>query len=446
MIKPMRLFIYLGVLVFIASGKLIAQKQLPVELKGRVVDAKTKEAINGANIYNRLNGTGTNSNKKGFFILPIKELPAELEITVVGYEKFVLSIYDYMEQEITVFMEPEVGELPEAVVSAERKPKEVSHDRSSVLDFVFYGKNILLLVNDLNTKNIRLELQQTSGEIIDSMVLEELSGGLFFHKTCLGNIDIIDGKNVYQVILEDDIILGLGNTNPYNSYNWEVKKCVLANSEYVYYQLYGYFDQLIDYHLFAKNRDTNYVFASSYNKDQIQLLYEDMAPLLAIDNSTLDMTANTYELLDEVRDAQETLDGRKQFYYQPIYSPLFQINDQLVLFDHLDGELEFYEINGTKINALSIEYQKLDFWENIILQDELTGIFYTLYTVKNGKKIGKINIEDGTLSGSCFFHSSNVEKMGILDGQLFYLEQVKDSLFEFKVNKLKKVELTGLDK
>ncbi|MEZ4934084.1 MAG: carboxypeptidase-like regulatory domain-containing protein [Saprospiraceae bacterium] len=442
----MRAFIYLGILVFLAFGKLGAQNQLPVELKGRILDAKTKEAINGANLFDPVNGQGASTNKKGFFELKVESLPVELEITVVGYEKFNLSIYEYTGQEITVFMEPEIGELPEAVVSAERQPEEVFQKRISVIDFVFYGNNVLLLIKDLDSKKIRLELQNTNGEIIDSMILEELLGGLSFHKTCLSDINIIDGKNVHQVILEGDIIFGLGITMPYNTYNWEVKKCVLANSKYVYYQLYSYFDQLIDYHLFAKNQDTNYVFTSKFNKDQIRLLYEDMAPLLAIDKSTMDMTANTYEILDEIRDAQETLDGRKQFYYQPIYCPLFQIDEKLILFDHIGGEMALYNFDGTLIDAFPIEYQKLDHWEKIILQDELTGDFYTVISANGGKKIIRININDGTLAGSCFFRTADVGKMDIMNQHLFYLEKVNDPVFGFKVNKLKRLELTGLAK
>ena len=421
------------------NGQVVKQ----FELKGRVVDAESKAAIYGANIFNQVIDIGASTDKNGQFSISIDQLPLELEITYIGYEKFTLTVAARLEKEITIYLSPAASNLPEAVITAKTQTEDMLEEKDRILDFIFWGNNILTLQVDLETGQERLELLSPDGEIIDHFFLNDLSGTKKIHKTCLGRINIINKSKVHPVALEGDIILGLGLATDYHSYNIEVKQCVLANQENVYYQFYKHQGQFVDFHLFEKDRDTNFVFYSIFNEKQIRLFYEDIAPKMAVDNSTLDMTVNHPDFLRDIRDMQEDLDGWLHFFYQPIYCPLFQNGNKLIIFDHHNGRLDLFENNGQAIRNVPINYYLKENWNKQILQDEITEKFYTAFLTKNGLGLNEINIENGSLKNPIYFDTNGVEKMGVLNGQLFFMELDEHPTYGFTVRKLKKLNLNS---
>ena len=436
-LKTIFLICYLS----IYTNGLIGQINVPFMLKGKVVDAKTKELIIGANIYNRHFDIGASSDKQGYFEIEIEQLPAFLEVTYVGYEHLEIRISKLTKEPITIFLNPSTGELPTAVVSATRKANEILEKKDRILDFEFFGENILLLIRDEKMGKERLELRDGNDEVVDSYILEKMGNKKTFHKTCLGSVDIINGKKVYPVVMEEDIILGLGEAVGFHKYDWEVMKCKLANDENVYYQIYSYYGQRIRYHLFGKDRNTNYVFTEIYDEEKIRLLYEDMLPLLLADKYGNDMTVDTPERMEQIRNDQEELDGKMQFFYQPIYAPLFQQQNELVLFDCFNGEIKFYNKNGNPLRSIEIAFYKKEGWNKEIIQDAETEKFYSLFSTKTGKAVCEINIRTGKLKELVYFNSNSLNKLELKNGQLYFLENNLDPVFNHSVNVLKKVKV-----
>ena len=86
-IKIIRFVVFVGFTV-VYTTTLMAQV-----ITGKVIDAETKQPIEGANIY--LNGTykGTSSNKEGNFTLHTEEHQIPLIISYVGYESKIINHY-----------------------------------------------------------------------------------------------------------------------------------------------------------------------------------------------------------------------------------------------------------------------------------------------------------------------------------------------------------------
>ena len=438
----MKIAFYRNILtLLLLSQCLVAQENISFVLKGKILDEETKEIIIGANIYNRYFDEGTSSDNKGTFKLKIEQMPVFLEVSYVGYEDTQIRIEEIKKEPITIFLKSSVRELPSAVVSATRPTDELLDKKDRIIDFEFYGENLFLLIKNLNTKEERLELRNTKNDVIDTTPLEKLNGKKRFHKNCLGSVNLINGKNVFPIAMEEDIILGLSKPMAFHTYDWEVMKCVLANRQNVYYQLFTNYGKEVLYHLFEKDRDTNYVFTSVYDEVQINLFYEDMVPLMMADESTNTAEITDPNLLSNLRDKQETLDARMQFFYQPIYAPLFQFEKELILFDHFNGFIKFFDEAGTFHESVKISFQTKKNWDEKIIQDESTGNFYTFFSTKTGKSICKINIERGTLEEPVYINTAGTDKVLIKSGKLYFLEQGMDPVFNYSINILKKVSL-----
>jgi hypothetical protein len=90
-------------------------------IRGRLLDAKTREPIVGANVYIANTSVGTVSNEKGTF--EIKKTPQntlELVVAMIGYEAFVmpLSLDTLRNRSLTILLREKVEEIEAITVKA----------------------------------------------------------------------------------------------------------------------------------------------------------------------------------------------------------------------------------------------------------------------------------------------------------------------------------------
>ena len=409
-------------------------------IEGRVFDVSTNGIIAGAHINDPIHQTGAITDNEGRFSISTFEWPVRLEISSVGYEKLALTILEKGKEEIKIFLSPLTTQLPEAVVSATKPTSDQYPGAEQVLDFIFFGESIFTVVRNRETGEERLEWKTAAGDVIDALPLD-VKGEKRLHKSCLGTINLIAGSEVHQLVIEDNVLLGFTPVSSYHSYFWEVEKCVAANPDNVIYKLDFYLGQMVDYRLFEIDRDTDYVFCSVYNEQQIMLLFEEIVPNLMVDLFTNEMLVDHPDNMRAIRDAQEDLDGKRHIFYQPVSGPLFKSNDKLLVFDHESGELKFYTSSGTPLSSIPINYQLKENWGRQVLPDETTEKFYTIFFTRNGTQLNEIHLSDGSLGKPYFFKHQHVQKMGIMNGELYFLETDEDAGFGYRFNRLKKVKI-----
>ena len=116
----------------------------------------------------------------------------------------------------------------------------------------------------------------------------------------------------------------------------------------------------------------------------------------------------------------EVLDAWIGVFFQPLYSPLHNLGEELCLFNHTMSFLQFYSFEGELLRQLPITYHKQKKWTEQILQDDKTGKFYTVFNDKQGKRFYEIDLQKGTIEPSFKIKTAFVEKMIIYDDQLYY--------------------------
>ena len=97
-----------------------AQVQSLTEVKGVVIDLATNEPLPFANVSVVNTGFGTNSDENGVFSFSCKTTHASIQVTAVGYERFVQSIVLGQSNDVRILLKPENQQLGEVLVKSGR--------------------------------------------------------------------------------------------------------------------------------------------------------------------------------------------------------------------------------------------------------------------------------------------------------------------------------------
>lgn len=107
-----------------------------IDLKGIVVDDKTKTPLKGADVYLVKSDIGTVTDNDGYFIIHIKNIDTSdtLVISFLGYEEKRLSVIDLKEQQIYGLVPKSLG-LEEVIITAEKidiLKQDIPHAKSII--------------------------------------------------------------------------------------------------------------------------------------------------------------------------------------------------------------------------------------------------------------------------------------------------------------------------
>ncbi|MDR3244803.1 MAG: DUF5686 and carboxypeptidase regulatory-like domain-containing protein [Prevotellaceae bacterium] len=107
--------------IFILSGGCVASQQF-VRLKGRVVDAVTKEALSyvTVSLLPSNNGVGTMTDDEGKYVLDLRTSSESVQFSLVGYETVVYNVSAAKSGILDATLKPSANELDDVVVSAKR--------------------------------------------------------------------------------------------------------------------------------------------------------------------------------------------------------------------------------------------------------------------------------------------------------------------------------------
>lgn len=377
-------------------------------LTGKILDAKSNRPLLGVNIFNQTSNIGNSSTPDGSFKIQIKEYPTTLIFSYIGYENVLLEITNAPTKPISIQMEESTFGLPQVEITDQPKIKKLTKKTYTVKDFILVGDNILLLTYNGFRANNKLRLTDWDGKLLSELEIEKVKVD-YFHQGCLGNIHLVGEKMGYEISL-------IGNTiqiiSKYPSYKFEqlIEPCVDSSSEFLYRRDYQLRDQLLTYNIISKK--------GKYVVSKIHV----------IDQKNLSRSKDDFRLrLEFGADFPRPLSWEQRrawqsLIYKPLFSPLHNLGEELCLFNHTLGYLEFYTFKGKNKRIVPITYHENKKWEKLILKDKENNKVYTVYDKRKGKMIYEIDLKNGKVIPALYFESSLIEKMLIHQGYLFYLE------------------------
>lgn len=394
-------------LILFSFFQITISAQSPIVIKGIIVDAKTNVPLEKVNIFNQTSVTGTSSELDGTFEITIEDLPTVFIFSYIGYENFLFNIEEKPTEPITIRLQRSTFGLPEIEVTDQPIIEELTKKSYTVKDFILDKNKILILTFPGTFSGNKLIFKDWDGTVLDELKLEK-ERVQSMHRSCLGNIHMLGKKNGFEISLVNDQIQIISKY-PLRQFEKLIEPCVTATDDFLYWQEYGAKDQLLTYTIISKEE-----------KDIIK-------KIRIVDGQNLSRSKDDFVLADAVATKfnKATWIERQswnQLMYKPLFSPLHIYQNELCLFNHTNGYLEFFTFTGENLRYIPITYHQSKKWEKRILFDKKYNKAYTVYDTKKGKAIYEINLNEGSVLPIVFFDAEFIEKMEVYDGHLFYLE------------------------
>lgn len=147
------------------SAVVLCKGQNEIQVSGYIQDASSKESLQFAFIKSNIIGIGAASNEYGFFSLTIpSDTAVYLTFSYLGYKDFVLTVNQATNKTVNVFLETDVEETEEFVVTAKRGNASLDEVRSNKMSSI-----------TLPIKNIK-SIPSIGGEVDIIKVVQLLPG------------------------------------------------------------------------------------------------------------------------------------------------------------------------------------------------------------------------------------------------------------------------------
>jgi len=412
------------VLCFLLFCSLQIQAQITVT--GFVMD-ETGTPIGNVHIHCETTKQGTSSDGTGSFSLELPEQPTVLSLSHISYFPKQIDI-----TKETIVQGKRIGEIDLGIVLKAKTQMlsgveitdgkvTIAYDNPKkwILDYEFIGKDeILLLLIERNKKYI--QLIDKENKIVSQKRIDGKYSG--FHKDCFGNIFLKSDDEVCQVFLQDnddfllaypvsvDIFLNsIEKVVAITPNYWYVKDVSIRNQNITYYQFDTLSKQVVV--LYNVNDETGKKLQAhqrdlkNAQSSEIDMICREIGDKLsALISPRSSMFANMEILEHQIKLSNLNTQNYISFYdyllSQPPYSPLLKINDMLYIFDHINGKIVSYSINGNFMKEVEISYHTTQNYGKEIIADEEETIAFVKFINTGYVTLRQINPDTGNFTGN----------------------------------------------
>lgn len=384
--------IRITLLILFAGGGISVHSHSQVEavVKGKVLNE------NGMPIKNasvKLGSRDARTNTSGIFVVKSTTFPAILTVNHTLYEEYkdMVALPERWQDTIhvSVVLYGKVKELEEVTVSAENIFWVYQHKQANILDFIVNPDGeILLCCSDKNKYFIRRLDGQ--GEKIQEIPIRNHPKNLY--RDCMDAVHLVYSDSIYETAFVNNS-LGIFQPQALSGIYNLLKSCV-------------YIDQysLIKRNYSNQNQHVKFLSIDIETK-QPTLLYEteDSEYANQIIEHAMEFKLNENTLRSnqvlELKIARGKWD-QNRFYDQakkkPAYIPLFELNDSLIIFDHITNSAVVFTKSGMQIRSFPIYYHYFDGWKHELIQNAEKTKLYARYESKDGlTTLREINTTNG---------------------------------------------------
>jgi len=241
------------------------------------------------------------------------------------------------------------------------------------------------------------------------------------------NIHLIAKQNMYLVVIEKDKIHLLKEDQ--NHYFKYVSPILDTLNDNFYYSNYSDIYPAFTYFQFSK---IDSVYTSILGIIDKPMMEQYRAEFKFSDVRTRLWAANKQE---ETGIDKEIWVGAAIFshsiYYEPLYAPLFVNNDTILVFDHYKNLMFKYSNDLSYSDSLPISYHwgaRKSGWEQPLIQDKEQGNIYVLFERDGYSYLSLVDLQTGKIKYSRRLFYKYIEKLKIVDNQIFYIYRPFESI------------------
>ncbi|MDD4646067.1 MAG: carboxypeptidase-like regulatory domain-containing protein [Bacteroidales bacterium] len=372
----------IAILFLVVVGNTLPAQSQKYSVSGVVIDSVTGQPMANVNISVVGTTGGGITNQAGEFSLRLVRIPSILYFSHVGYSIGSCQIEKAGEKNIRITLIPEIREIEEVTVRAEKKiAKVIRGDTLNILDYELDGDRLILLASPYrNQADLRIYLTNLHGNTLDYIKVKKAGKQIqypeimslqteFLIRDFTGQVNYLDKECVHEVSHAFDK-LSLGYGTPYPDFLGRVLP--------VKYEMAG-----------------KLVFQVSTSSENFTW-YFGRGSIKA-------------KLLKKVEDKN----GPYRYVRSKCVSaPVFRKGDELYVFDFFRGHFEVFDLEMNPIRRIPISFQYTDrnnaifthskdvdvfnFTQNILF-DEKSGKAYAFFRKQssNRQSLREINLDTG---------------------------------------------------
>jgi hypothetical protein len=387
--KTCLILLFLSFLIMSANS----WSQVEAIIKGKVMNEKGTPVKN-ASVKIGSNDARTNSN--GFFFVKNTKFPVQLTVNHPLYSEYleIIVLPDRWKDTIrvTVVLLGKETQIEEVTVSAESIFWVYPRKQANVLDFILQPDDgIVLCCSDEN--NYYLRGLNPQGEKMAEVPIRPHPEKLY--RDCMKSIHLIYSDSIYETAAFENTI-GIFQPRLAHGLVNLIQSCIYKDQKTLIKYLLTKQDQCIEYTaLNIQTKKTKVIYVGE-NRARNRQLREYGEETSNAEEILFNVTSpDDYGELSRARDRW----NNKKFYdlilTRPVYIPMFELNDSLIIFDHLNDSAVVFTKEGLCIRSFPIFYHYFNGWKNeLVINLEKTKI-YARYETDGLTTLREINPMNG---------------------------------------------------
>jgi hypothetical protein len=327
---------------------------------------------------------------------------------------------------------------------------------NDIYDYEFAGANLLLLLR--RKQQHLLRLVGANGDVLAEIVLA--GNPRLLHRSCTGGLHAV-GSQFAQELIVNVLELDTFPRYPLRKFKTIIEPCVLKNDRYYVYRQVMLLKQAVRYTFFdayggrhpltdvwnsAAIREAYTAYRNFMNNEPF--VVRPVPPAELIDKDfRLDAFPDEYNISLDIKsllplvmsaDQNSWLGAMKIIEADSNYAPMFKLNDKILVFDHIHGEIRQFDDAFRKEGTIPIYYQKEKGWRKELLKDDVTEVLYAHFAPNGRHELQKIDVSSGNTVKS--YPLDEVlylsHRFKIRDGYLYYLGQEDVNIPNYKLFKV----------
>jgi len=406
-----------------------------VFIKGKVTKENTNLPLENVAIKNSGSANGTITNKNGYFEIKLTRTSLiKLHFSHLSFYPYVKEIRssgkDTINVSITLKEKPNL--LDTISVFASHKPETlVGKPNYSIYDFDFYEDKLILLTSEKSLNKAQIRCSDYNGNIICSLPLPKDAGTAngFFHDY-EGYTDLICSDTIFRLdLINKEFIIMPINRNDFSKYLKPISDS--ANGSYYHSDQWEKFP-LFNYYFLRKNDTLNHVLSTVSNPELMKIY--NMEYYYLPPSAQLEARRLAVEYKTDKRIIAALMSGFTQsMFYEPLYAPLFVLNDTVCIFNHYTDHIYHFDRRNKIIDSVKIDYhhpKNWREWKKQLYVDEFQNKVYAFFSKNGHHYLKQINYQTGKEVMTYKLKHQSADKIKIKDGYVYYVYRPFESTQE----------------
>lgn len=395
-----RLSSFLSLLLFVFLVSFATSGQDHIVIKGKVVN-ENGTPVKNASVQIDIHNARTNA--AGFFIIKNGNFPAQITVKGNLYSPFtdILLFPEKWKDTMMVYvvLSPKETQLEEVTVNANSKFWVYPRKQANVLDFkVEADGNIVLCCSDEHRYYLR-HLNEMGDKVYETSIRKHPKQ---IRRDCTGKLHLVYSDSIYETSLIGQSV-GIFSPIPYYKAIGLLDNCSYSDDTSIVIRTYMNQQQYLEYQLITKKtHSSKLLYVSQDRQKSRQLKDYERETRLTVKEVVKETTANHSEKLsNDDYDLKKARDrwSTHQFYdlilLKPIYAPLFELNDSLIIFDHPNDSAIVFTKSGVRVRSFPISYQYFRGWKSELIPNIEKTAIYARFERDGITSLRKINLTTG---------------------------------------------------